>query len=99
MAVSSRTIPNALCVPNEALIATKTGDPAAMVIGKDGVASQKTVKTGITDGHDTQILSGLAAGDQVVTKGAYGMDDGTKVKIAAADAADDGKPGNAGDEK
>ena len=49
----------------------------------------------------TQILSGLAAGDQVVTKGAYGMDDGTKVKIAAADAADDDKPspGKAGDEK
>ncbi len=99
VAVSSRTIPNALCVPNEALIATKTGDPAVMVIGADSVASQKPVKTGITDGHDTQILSGLAAGDLVVTKGAYGMDDGTKVKIAAADAADDGKPGNAGDEK
>ncbi len=101
VAVSSRTIQNALCVPNEALIATKAGDPAVMVIGADGVASQKAVKTGITDGHDTQILSGLAAGDQVVTKGAYGMDDGTKVKIAAADAADDGRPspGSAGDEK
>ena len=71
-----------------------------MVIGADGVASQKAVKTGVTDGHDTQILSGLADGDQVVTKGAYGMDDGTKVKIAAADATEDGKPspGNAGEE-
>jgi hypothetical protein len=65
------------------------------------VANQKTVKIGISDGHDTQILSGLAAGDQVITKGAYGMDDGTKVKIAAADAADDEKPSaaKAGDEK
>lgn len=97
--VSSRTVKNALCVPNEALIATKTGDSAVMVIGADGVASQKAVKTGISDEHDTQIVSGLAAGDQVVTKGAYGMDDGTKVKIAAADAADDQKPGSAGDEK
>lgn len=101
VAVSSRTIANALCVPNEALIATKTGEPAVMVIGADGIASQKPVKTGITDGHDTQILSGLAAGDQVVTKGAYGMDDGTRVKIAAAAAGEDGKPsaGNTGDEK
>jgi HlyD family secretion protein len=101
VAVSSRTIHNALSIPNEALIATKAGEPAVMVIGPDGVANQKAVKTGITDGHDTQILSGVAAGDKVVTKGAYGMDDGTRVKIAAADAADDDKPspGKAGDEK
>jgi HlyD family secretion protein len=101
VAVSSRSIPNALSIPNEALIATKAGDSAVMVIGPDGVANQKAVKTGITDGHDTQILSGIAAGDKVVTKGAYGMDDGTKVKIAAADAAEDEKPSlsKAGDEK
>jgi len=100
VAVSSRTIPNALSIPNEALIATKVGEPAVMVIGPDGVANQKVVKTGITDGHDTQILSGVAAGDKVVTKGAYGMDDGTKVKIAAGDAAGDAKasPDKSGDE-
>jgi multidrug efflux pump subunit AcrA (membrane-fusion protein) len=102
VSVATRTIKNALCVPNEAIIANKAGDPAVMVIGADGVANQKTVKTGITDGQATQILSGLAAGDQVVTKGAYGMDDGTKVKIAAVGAADDDEkpsPGKAGDEK
>jgi RND family efflux transporter MFP subunit len=102
VSIATRTIPNALCIPNEAIIANKAGDPTVMVIGADGVANQKAVKTGITDGQDTQILSGLAAGDQVVTKGAYGMDDGTKVKIAAAGAADDGeKPsaGKAGEEK
>jgi RND family efflux transporter MFP subunit len=101
VAVSARTVQNALCIPNEALIATKTGDPAVMVIGKDGVANQKAVKTGISDGHDTQILSGLAIGDQVVTRGACGMDDGTRVKIATADATDNEKrsAGNAGDEK
>ena len=92
VSVSARTVQNALCIPNEALVATKSGDPAVMVIGPDSVANQKPVKTGITDGQETQVLSGLAAGDLVVTKGAYGMDDGTKVKIAAADASDDVKP-------
>jgi len=102
VAISSRTIQNALCVPNEAIIANKAGSSAVMVMGPDGVANQKIVKTGISDGHDTQILGGLSAGEQVVTKGAYGMDDGTKVKIAAAGAEDDdAKPseGKAGDEK
>ena len=37
-------------------------------------------------------------GDLVVTKGAYGMDDGTKVKIVAAGAEDDAT-GDAKDEK
>jgi HlyD family secretion protein len=102
VSVATKTIQSALCVPNQAIITNKAGDPAVMVIGTDGTANQKTVKTGISDGQDTQILSGLAAGDRVVTKGAYGMDDGTKVKIAATDAADDdAKPaaGKAGDEK
>lgn len=101
VSVATKTIQSALCVPNEAIITNKAGDPAVMVIGTDGTANQKTVKTGISDGQDTQILSGLAAGDQVVTKGAYGMDDGTKVKIAAGAADDDAKPvaGKAGDEK
>jgi HlyD family secretion protein len=102
VAISSRTIQNAIYVPNEAIIANKAGGSAVMVVGADGVANQKTVKIGISDGQDTQILAGLSAENQVVTKGAYGMDDGTKVKIAAAGAEDeDAKPseGKAGDEK
>jgi multidrug efflux pump subunit AcrA (membrane-fusion protein) len=102
VSIEASIISNALCVPNEALIVDKAGNPAVMLIGADGVANQKAVTTGITDGHDTQIVSGLSAGDQVVTKGAYGMDDGTKVKVEAASAADDEKPSaasKAGDEK
>jgi hypothetical protein len=68
-----------------------------MVVGPDNVAHQKDVKTGITDGHDTQVLSGVQPGDLVVTTGAYGMDDGTKVKITAAGAEDDKASGDADD--
>jgi hypothetical protein len=60
-----------------------------MVIGADGTARSTLVKTGITDGTDTQIVSGINAGDQVVTNGAYGMDDGTKVKVVAGGTTDD----------
>ncbi len=91
IAIASQTLSNILTVPNEAIIATKSGSPAVMVIGPDSIAHQKAIKTGITDGKDTQVLSGVKAGDQVVTGGAYGMDDGTKVKIGPADD-DDAKP-------
>lgn len=94
VSIAGRTLRNVTTVPNEALIATKSGAPAVMVIGPDMIAHQTPVKTGITDGKDTQALSGVHVGQQVVTSGAYGMDDGTKVKIGPADedtpaAADD----------
>jgi len=98
VSLAAKTLTDVVTVPNEALITTKSGTPAVMVVGADNVAHQKDVKTGITDGHDTQIVSGLQPGDQVVTKGAYGMDDGTKVKITAAGAEDDAS-GDAKDDK
>jgi HlyD family secretion protein len=87
--IAVQTLPDVICVPNEAIVADKSGVSAAMVIGADGTEKSKAVKVGITDGHETQITDGLKEGDQVVTKGAYGMDDGTKVKVVAAGAGDD----------
>jgi HlyD family secretion protein len=99
VSIAGQTLHNVITVPNEALVPTKSGGQAVMVIGTDMIAHQKTVKTGITDGKDTQALSGVQVGEQVVTDGAYGMDDGTKVKIGAADdapAAEDDKKPDAG---
>jgi HlyD family secretion protein len=89
VSLAARSAADAVSVPNEALVATKSGAPAVMVIGADGVAHQVAIQTGVTDGHDTQIESGLKAGDMVVTTGAYGMDDGTKVEVTGAGADDD----------
>ena len=89
ISIAGRTLANVLTVPNEALITATDGTSSVMVIGADNVAHKKSVKTGITDGKDTQIVSGLESGDQVITTGAYGMDDGTKVKIGAAGSDDD----------
>jgi len=99
--IASRTVKDALTVPNGAIVTTKSDTPAVMLIGADGVAHTTAVKTGITDGKDTEITDGLKAGDMVVTTGAYGMDDGTKIKVIAAGAADDddAKPAAAGDDK
>lgn len=95
VSLAARTVNNAVVIPNEALVQNKSGNPAVMLIGSDSVAHQKDVRTGITDGTDTQILSGVAAGETVVTTGAYGMDDGTKVKITAPGEGDDDEKGGA----
>jgi len=95
--IASRTVKDALTVPNESIVTTKSDTPAVMLIGPDGVAHLTAVKSGITDGKDTEITDGLKVGDMVVTTGAYGMDDGTKVKVVAAGTDDDAAP--AGDDK
>ncbi len=62
-----------------------------MVIGDDGAAHRRPVTLGIEDGEDVQVTTGLAKTDTVVTGGAYGLEDGTKVKVGAA--SEDDKPG------
>lgn len=80
--IVARTIKNALVVPADAVLTAPDGTTSVMVIGADQTAHQTAVKTGIRDGEDVQILSGLQAGQQVVTQAAYGLPDGTKVTIS-----------------
>ena len=95
--VTGRTIDKALLIPVEALqaaSATDGGGKFVMVAGSDGKAHKHLVTVGVQSGGRAQILSGITAADTVITTGAYGLDDGTKVKVEAA-AADD----KAGDDK
>src|SRR5437773_961533 len=47
------------------------------------VAHEVKVTTGIRSAGRTQITSGLAGGETVVTQGNYGLPDGTKVALPA----------------
>jgi HlyD family secretion protein len=82
----AQTVKDALAVPAEAILTAPDGTTSVMVIGPDQVAHQTNVKTGIRQGDDVQILSGLKAGQQVVTTGAFSVPDGTKVKITSGAA-------------
>ncbi|HTS12231.1 MAG TPA: efflux RND transporter periplasmic adaptor subunit [Candidatus Limnocylindrales bacterium] len=83
VSIVSSTIKNALVIPADAIFTAADRTTSVMLIGSDGVAHQTAVKVGVRDGPDVQILAGLAAGQQVVTQGAYGLPDKTKVKISA----------------
>lgn len=90
--LSSSAIHNALVVPTVAIVLTNVGQKAVMVIDKENVAHLTPVTAGVVDGDRTQILSGLTAGQRVVTQGAYGLDDGTKVNIVTGTEDQDDKP-------
>ena len=97
LSIAGKTVPDALVVPSESVVTTSGGKSALMVIGPDGVAHMKEVSTGAQDNGLVQILSGISAGDQVITKGAYALDDGTKVKVVTAAEGNSGKADAAGD--
>jgi HlyD family secretion protein len=94
--IQGQTISNAITVPTEAIQAAADGSSKfVMVIGADSAAHKKPVIIGIQNKDDAQILSGVTASEMVISTGAYGLDEGTKVKIgtdpnAKPDADDKG---------
>ena len=82
--ITGRSIAHALQVPVAALLPAENGAGVVMVVGGDGAAHRRAVQIGMRTTASVQITGGLAAGDDVITSGAYGLDDGTKVTLAAA---------------
>ena len=74
------TIKGAVTVPNAAV---QTGAPGTFVylLGANDVVSVKAIKAGIADATKTQVISGLAVGDQVVVDGADRLRDGMHVMV------------------
>lgn len=73
------SIEDALTVPVEAVMST--GDEKTVfVLGADGVVHGRPVTIGASTDTATQVLSGLSAGERVVTTGASGLSDGQHVR-------------------
>jgi multidrug efflux pump subunit AcrA (membrane-fusion protein) len=81
IAITAQTIKDALVVPSAALLNAKGDSAQVLVIDGQSQASSRDVKTGIQTGQQVQIVSGLKPGEMIVTEGAYGLPDKTKVKI------------------
>lgn len=94
VSITGKTAAKTLKIPLSAVITGVDGSKSVMVIS-DGAAHKKPVTLGINDGDDVQVVQGLTAADTVITTGAYGLDDGTKVKIGKPDADDDKAGGDA----
>ncbi|MDN5285744.1 MAG: efflux transporter periplasmic adaptor subunit [Mucilaginibacter sp.] len=77
--IANYTKANALVVPVKAILKSEAGD--YVYLNQNGIAKKVTVKSGTTYGGNTEILSGLNNGDQVITEGATEIEDGDKVKV------------------
>lgn len=77
--ISVKDIPDALTVPIEAVL-TDGSARAVFVLVADGTVHRRQVQIGASTDSAAQVLSGLSAGDLVVTTGASGLNDGQQVR-------------------
>ncbi len=78
------TEPDAIVIPASALLTTSSGAPMVMVAGPDDRAHQRQVRVGFRQGDDVQIVGGLEPGERVVTVGAYGLEEGARLRVEPA---------------
>jgi multidrug efflux system membrane fusion protein len=79
------TLRNAVVVPSAA-IQRNTQGTVVWVVKEDSSVSLRPVTTGPTEGLETAIVSGLAAGERVVTDGVDRIREGAKVEAIEAGA-------------
>lgn len=72
-----RKYEQAIVIPNQAVLRLQEG--TAVMVVKDGKAEKVPVKLGPSSGDLVLVESGLAAGDMLITMGAFQVSTGTKV--------------------
>jgi HlyD family secretion protein len=96
LSMTAKTVKDALVVPTPAIYKNPEGTDYVLLVGSDGHARLKTVQVGVRNAEFTQIVSGVAAGDPVISSGGYGLPDNTQVKVetpAAVKKDSDNKSG------
>jgi multidrug efflux pump subunit AcrA (membrane-fusion protein) len=89
--IVGRTVPNALVIPQAAVLTSAQGATYAILIDKDNKPHLRKIAVGIRDAGKAQVTDGLGSGDRVATTGAYELFkldaevlEKTKVQIAPA---------------
>lgn len=99
LSIVAETVPDATVVPAAALLTGSEGGNTVMVVGDDGKAHQQAVEPGIRTAEFVQIEKGVKPGQKVVTAGAFGLPDNTKVTPIAATQENSKDGGGAGDKE
>ncbi len=85
--VVSRVVPDALVIPLTAVLTESDESKSVMTVAPDLTVHRQPITIGIETNGMVQVLSGLQLGEEIVSTGAYGLPDNTKVKPQAAPTA------------
>lgn len=90
LSLTAQTVKDALTVPQSSVLTAPDGSTTVMLAGDDGRAHQTSVKLGIRNGDDVQVTDGLKENEKVISSGAYGLPDKTKIEIEKPSAPSEG---------
>ena len=93
----ARTVPNALVVPQAAVLTSPSGATFAIVIDTDNKPHRRRIAVGIRDAGKAQVTDGLESGQRVATTGAFELfklepEVLSKVKVQIAPAKEEEEP-------
>jgi RND family efflux transporter MFP subunit len=93
----ARTVPNALVVPQTAIMTSPSGATFAIVIDKDDKPHRRKIAVGVRDSGKAQVTDGLESGQRVATTGAFELfklepEVLSKVKVQIAPAKEEEEP-------
>ncbi|PYR27269.1 MAG: efflux RND transporter periplasmic adaptor subunit [Acidobacteria bacterium] len=93
----ARTVPNALVVPQAAVLTSPSGATFAIVIDTDNKPHRRKIAVGIRDAGKAQVTDGLESGQRVATTGAFELfklepEVLSKVKVQIAPAKEEEEP-------
>ncbi len=81
VAINAEVVKDAILVPVAALLSSDEGGDKVMVVGTDSLAHERKVEIGFRQQDQVQIVSGVKAGEQVITFGGLGLEDKAKVIV------------------
>jgi HlyD family secretion protein len=87
LAITVQTVRDAVVIPASALLNANGDSAQVMVVDSESLAQTRDVKTGVRGPQEVQIVSGLKPGEVVISEGAFGLQDKTKVKVEKPSAA------------
>jgi len=88
---------NALVVPDSALVVE--GDEAFVFVPQGEKVAKRKVTVGIREDKRAEITEGLKEKERVVSMGAFGLGDGTKIKIVEPEKKEEGADKSPGSDK
>jgi len=86
---------NALIAPQAALVVE--GDETFVFVPQGDKVEKRKVTVGIREGDRVEITEGLKDNERVVTQGAYGLGDGTQIKIVQSEEKKEDAPEKSGE--
>jgi HlyD family secretion protein len=84
LSIVAQNYPDAIVIPNAAVLTDPDGSTSVMVVGSDSRAHQRPVKIGVKQDPYAQVTDGLQPGEKIVGTGAYGLPDKAKVTAATS---------------